>query len=831
MKKIDARIFIFSALFYVTSNLFADSLRKIPTVSRHKNMILSSAQDALSTTIDAQQEAVKYNATADETLTESQIFKNNVPQWPKPELDAPSKQSETKEEIIQEVLEIIEQEEEKLDTVELNFENTSLDQFIQYMSSVFGYTFIPPETIEPIPANEKKVKGNLITFKTNKALTKDETWLLFVTFLDMADFTIVPEPNLEKTYRIMSIKPALRAPLPTYIGTNINDIPQQIINSDQLIRYVYFLEHITVDSLVGGPGRPQLLDQIKSPQSELIGLKEHNAILFIDKAYNIANVMQIVKELDKVTVPQSISVLKLRKADAKEVRKLYETLIKQEEAGTTRNLFQRKQPSSLYFPENITVIDEPRSNSLILLGPIEAIKKIENFIIEYVDVEIDRPFSPLFVYHVKYASAETIARIMNDVTKYGGATGSLKGEDKFFKPMQFTAEKNTNRIVVKGDYEDYQKALEIIKQLDEPQPQVAVEVLLLSLNVQELKILGTQMRTKVPSGTNGIFGNNIAYQTSGIFTGSGNLASGIVTNPPSSTPEAVNPPGIQRLLGDLINLASTAGAGNTIVSLGDAIGAWALIQALESLNSTQILSNPFILATNNSPAQVSVGITQRVVSAIVIPAGSDSTSTFKDEEANLTVDVQPLINSDGMITLDLKVRLENFIGQFDPNFVQKSSRYLETTTVVADKEVIALGGLIENTTSDQQSKVPILGDIPLLGWLFKNRNKNQNKNDLLILVATQIVRPEPAGMNEFTQRHINNYEGLMSGLYTVAERRDPIHRFFFEDKKRDSGALFDDFIFDRHHQKRATAKRRSNKRRPMRRSNDEGIQTNQGATR
>lgn len=715
------------------------------------------------------------------------------------------------EEFEQEKLAEIKRLEEAEDTIEFNFDNASLGQLINYIAEIFNYTFIAPDIFNPLLPNDKPVNPNLITFKTNRPLSRQEAWDLFVTFIDMSGFAVVPQgqPNI---WRIMPVDAARRAPVPTFIGIAPSSIPASIANSDQIIRYIYFIENTTVDALVGGPGKPpQLLDQLKSPDSVVLGLKEHNAILMIDKAYNIINLMQVVKELDKVSVPQAMSVLKLRRADAKEVKDLYDTLIKPDDKNALgpNRLLQRRQPQSMYFPESTKIIAEPRSNSLILLGPIEAIQKIEDFIIQYVDIELDKPFSPLFVYPIRYADAKRIADIMNDVTKLGkdkpvGQVGGLRGVDKYFSQIDFFPEESTNRLIIKGDYEDYLKAVEIIKQLDEPQPQVAIEVLLLALNVNDLRILGTQMRKPVPCGTNGILGPNVSWATSGIFTGSGNTAQGIIANPfPSSTaPTPANTgPGVTRLLGDLLDLVVGTGAGNTIVSLGDQLGAWAVIQALQSISSTQTIANPFLLATNKTKAQVAVGVTQRVVASQVIQTGSDIANTFKDETANLTVNVVPLINSDGMITLDLDISIENFIGVFNVDQVQKSTQAVSTKTVVANKEVIALGGLIETIDTDVSTKVPILGDIPILGWLFKNKNQGQNKTCLLALVSTQIIEPEPNHqMNDFTRRHVSAYQGILSGFHDAPGQRDPIRNFFFENSKNSAESVLDNYMFVRHKQ-------------------------------
>lgn len=828
--------FFFLLLFLGTSclpvygNLLAEKCHL-----RKKNIILSSIEQEQDTTALETHISLPIMGSA-----EREIQKTTQPVIPvAPQRVEDDVLSQQKAELLQEIkteeqkqstpvsIEELRHAEDEEDTIEFNFENASLEQLVDYVSDIFNYTFLKPDMFEPVPASEKKVKGNLITFKTNQPLSKKEAWALFVTFLDMAGFAIVPEP-LTNVFRIMPFDGAKREPVPTFIGIDPQTIPATIANTDQLIRYVYFIKNTNAASL-----KP-LLDQMKSPQSEILALEEHNALVFVDRAYNIINLMQIVQELDKVSMPQAMSVLKLRQADAMEVKQLYDALIKPEDQTMNPNrLFQRKQPSSLYFPENVKILAEPRTNSLIILGPKDAIAKIEDFIIEYVDISIDKPFSPLYVYQLQYANAQTVVNILKDVTKIGEskpdirATGGIRGTDKYFKPMDFTAELSSNRIIIKGDYEDYIKVVEIIKQLDQPQPQVAIEVLVLAIDVAELKILGTQMRSREPGISQGLLGNQVVYQTSGLFSGALNAAQGVVTNPVSPS-GSTTVPGVQRLLGDLINLATSTSAGNTLVSLGDSLGVWALIQALESLASTQVVANPFLLATNKTKANVKVGNILRVVDSQIVPTAGATQNTFKDEPAFLEVVATPQINSDGMISLDLRVKLDNFVGDTtNPALVQKQTREVATQTIVANGEVIAIGGLIQNTTQDTATKVPVLGDIPILGWLFKNRKKANAKTDLLILVGTQIIPAEQSrGFNEFTRRHINAYEGQLGALFDRAAQQDPIHRFFFEDTKKDSDQLFDDFIFNRHKKERVAA----NKQRQKRRKRFKNTQNDEGKT-
>src|SRR5438128_6276426 len=132
-----------------------------------------------------------------------------------------------------------------------------------------------------------------------------------------------------------------------------------------------------------------IVSPLRSSSSQgLVELKENKGFIITDKAYNIKTLMTIVKELDKVSIPESMSVLKLRNADAKQVQELYKELLPKEETGS--RFFTKKQPTSLFFPENTRIIADPRSNTLILLGPTNSIKKIEQFIMKYIDVELDQ---------------------------------------------------------------------------------------------------------------------------------------------------------------------------------------------------------------------------------------------------------------------------------------------------------------------------------------------------------------------------------------------------------------------------------------------------------
>jgi general secretion pathway protein D len=335
-------------------------------------------------------------------------------------------------------------------------------------------------------------------------------------------------------------------------------------------------------------------------------------------------------------------------------------------------------------------------------------------------------------------------------------------------------------------------AKEIISQLDEAQPQLAIEILILSVTINDSKAIVAQLRSKEPNGIDGLVGKNVEFQTSGF------LGHGIQERSDAAT-------GSYRLLADLVNLAKGAAAGNTILTLGsDMFGVWGIFRALQTVSNTQIISNPFLVATNKTKAKVSIGRTIRVVTSTIIATGE--TPTYGDEDAKLEVEIMPQINSDGMIVLELKVSIVNFVQGTTETSVAKTIKEINTKTIVADKEILALGGLIQNKTNDNMNKIPVLGDIPLLGWLFKNKEKDQTKDNLLILISTQIIEPRTGALiGRFTQERINDYYRTMGEMHDISEPKDPIYRAFFAEKKGSTEQIMNDFLITKRSTKKSKA--------------------------
>lgn len=686
--------------------------------------------------------------------------------------------------------------------VEMNFENKELTELLKFLSNALDITFILDDYVEPTRADGlQPLAGTKITFKSTVPLTLRQAWEIGLTFLEMAGFSVIPGTQ-PRTYRVTASaardKPsANREPLPTFIGID----PALLPDTDAKIRYVYFAENAEL------PIVTQIIENLKSGSAgSLIEVPPLRAVIVTDKAANIKSIMTILKEIDQTTQPEELAIIRLKHADAREVRELYHQLIGKDPKSPrfSPHSRQRKPSTTQYFSEATRVFEEPFTNSLIVLGTRENIKRFENFIIKNVDKSIDIPFSPLHIIQLRFIDAASIAKILNELIQRfnqdpsntaAALVGGVRDGNKFFKPtVRITEEPAGNRLIINADYEEYLKLREIIERLDVEQPQVAIKMLILNVDLTNMNELGIQLRNSVacPDGTGGLdslLGTNVNFQTS--------MVGNIITNPPAG--ETPIPPvnGAKRLLGNLINLANRQGGispfdiGTTLVTLGkDMFGFWGLLRVLETYTRTSVIANPFLVTTNKYKAEFKVGETRRTTSAIV--TGQRETQAQGDISADLRIVLTPQISYDNTVALNIYIELGQFIDETTQNRI---IRKISTEALLANREVLALGGLIRDRVVETTRKVPVLGNMPLVGWLFKNKSKRVERTSLLILISPEIIKPEePQVAQTFTYNKITDAKSTLFTMRSRSENRDPIHRWFFDDHKEKEASTIDKFV-------------------------------------
>ena len=196
-----------------------------------------------------------------------------------------------------------------------------------------------------------------------------------------------------------------------------------------------------------------------------------------------------------------------------------------------------------------------------------------------------------------------------------------------------------------------------------------------------------------------------------------------------------------------------------------------------------------MVTTNKYKSEIKVGETRRTTTALV--EGQREAQAQGDLSADLRVVITPQISYDDMVTLSVYVEIGQFINATTQNRIIKK---LSTEALLANKEVLALGGLIQDSVTETIYQVPILGNIPFIGWLFKSKTKTITRTSTVILIAPEIIKPhQPEVAQAFTFSKITDSKDVLYGMVPPSDRRDPVYRWIFKDHKDKETSGIDKF--------------------------------------
>lgn len=696
-----------------------------------------------------------------------------------------------------------------IESVVFNFEDIDLKNVADYMERVHKVKFITDDILD---TNKKgpSLAGNKISFRTNAPLSKQESWNLFITFLGMAGLDLIPMSQAG-FYKIVPLPNASQEAVPSYIGSS----PEILPDNDMIIRYVYFMQN-------GDPAKVQaLISKFQGATGSLAIYKDLKALIFTDKSYNIKSLMTIVKEFDKPVAPQVMSVIKLKRANVEDVVNLYKTL--QPTGAAQQRAWSpdgKDNNGSDYFPSNVVLAQDKRTNTLILLGTKESVARIENFITKYVDVDANNEKPPVFVYYLEYTNATEMQKTLSSLISYGSQTsagqyGGVRDGQKYLQQMNIVADSHSNSLIINTNPEDYSTVEDLIKQLDVPQKQIALEVLIVQVTSINTKELGSQISG--PNNDN-TFLRNVSAQTSGIPP-----ATGIVTTAGGNGLAQ----SIKSSLASL--LAGPIGeAGSTLLTFGQPI--WAVFKILKTISTTKILSNPFLVVSNNSKGFMKIGTSRRVVTGEVVSGGNTSASGYQTAEANLSLTIVPQVNDQKMINLSIAIENNQFVNP-GPNNAVQDQKSITTMATVADGEVLVLGGIMADNVSGSANGVPFLSNIPIFGWFFKSKSNTNMRNVFITFICPKIIDniTSQEDVQRYTRSKIEEAQDYLRIMEETADAdtgQDPLDRAFFGKSERRSDDLTTERLIDRkelvsHHERVKRTKKEFEKKR----SQDSHVQT------
>lgn len=607
-----------------------------------------------------------------------------------------------------------------------DYPNADIGDMVKAISELTGKNFI----IDPA------VKGK-ITIIAPTQITVAEAYKAFLSALAINRYTVVPSG---KFLKIRPAASAIRGSLKTYSGAYAPD-------TDAMITRIIQLKYISAKEVFNGLGQTILV----SREGEVRPYEPTNTLIISDYGSNVARVMSILRKLDVPGFDEQIEVMRVKFAKASELAELIDQIInkgkngKKGKKGFTSGiprfspLNKKNQATNQAFS---LVIPDERTNSLIVVGNKRGIRKIKR-LVRKLDFRL-RPEDAggIHVYYVKFGDAEELSQTLTGIAQASeqskSKTGAQNKSPSAFAPavaggnvifggdVKIVADKTSNSLVISAAKPDYEVVTSILRKLDIPRDQVFVEGILMELN-------------STKSNTWGI--NYYNFPVAGTVAG----RSGFISNKDAST-QIMNIGETGGVLGFGSGGVSDVSIGGTNFKIPSLVG---FINFLAGVTNANILSTPTLMALDNQEAEIEIGEKVPVGATVNTAATGVTTTTPDREDVTLQLKLKPHI-SPGSNKMRLEIELkqdgiaERQVEASDAggSGLTTTKRNAKTNVIVRDGDTVVLGGLTREKESENITKIPLLGDIPILGWLFKGKTTSKVKENLVMFLTPTIIRTE-----------------------------------------------------------------------------------------
>ncbi|MBT8492325.1 MAG: type II secretion system secretin GspD [Deltaproteobacteria bacterium] len=598
-----------------------------------------------------------------------------------------------------------------------------------------------------------------VVLVTPKEMSAGQAWKVWQVALQNMNLAWVKKGNV---IEIIEGPQAKRQALPIYRGTPPN--------SDRVVRALIRPTHLPINELAA------VLAELKSKDGEVKTLTNAGLLVVTDFGTHIAKMRQVVRAIDQQVSGEQLYMIRVKYADATELAtKLGELLGTKEAPGaassapssSSRSSRRRNRrgrdnnrststgPTATKAESNNVVptkiIAEERTNSLIVLSSEAAYRRVRS-LVKRLDLPIDvEGGGRIHVYVLQHADAEELSTTLTTLitgaqpqrtgnqrnqnprarTPARPTSSATPGADAFEGQVRVTHDAPTNSLVIVASVKDFLALRQVVRRLDTPRSQVYIEATIVEVNVDNTRDVGVSYHAGAPVGENGGLGFG-GFQTPNLSTVA------VAANPASL---ATISGAFGGVLGPLIDEASEL-LGLSIPSYG------VLFQALATNSNVNVLSTPHIMTTDNQEAEISVGTNvpyqaAQIGGAVAGQIPGFGNQSIQRKDIALTLKITPQINASANIRLDIDLQIEDIASPdfngFGPSW---STRSIKDTVVVRDQETVVIGGLMQDRTQNNESKVPLLGDIPVLGYLFKYQTKSKVKTNLLVMLTPYVIREQ-----------------------------------------------------------------------------------------
>jgi len=464
-------------------------------------------------------------------------------------------------------------------------------------------------------------------------------------------------------------------------------------------------------------------------------------LIVTDVYSNIKRLLRILKAIDITGMGEELSVIPLEYADTTKFVKILDSVFK-----------TKTRPKAQDSATAIKFVADERTNTIIVLASEVETTKIKR-LINLLDRETPRGKEKIRVYYLENANAEDLAKVLQELpTKKGGSPGATK-TPFVSETAKITSDKATNSLIIMAGKEDYLVLEEIINKLDIPRSMVYIESLIMEVNVEKDFNLGVEWQA---GGKTSVDGKDAAF--GGGFRG----PVSILPNP--DLPILPSPEGFS--LGIFSERVTIGGI--TFPNLG------AVVRAFQKDKDVHILSTPQILTTDNEEATITVGKNIPYQTRAGTSDADVDYSYFEYKDVGITLKITPQISKDRLVRLYISEE-STVLDELASTVNERPTtlkRTIETTVIVKDKSTLVIGGLIDDSFTTTEYKVPCLGDIPLLNFLFKSTSRAADKTNLFVFITPHVVK-HPAEAEEIYQKKKDQIEQIQEGNIKMYEKNSP----------------------------------------------------------
>ncbi|MDE0206637.1 MAG: type II secretion system secretin GspD [Candidatus Tectomicrobia bacterium] len=599
-------------------------------------------------------------------------------------------------------------------SVRLNFRDVDIAQVIRVMSELTGRNFLVDDDV-----------AGKVTLISPQPVSLGEAYQVFLSILEVHGYTAVPQGAVIKIIPSAEVR---ETPIPTRTDEEGVSSPNA---GDAFVTRLIPLTHARASVI------RELLSPLVPQEGSLLAYVPTNTLILTDTASNIARLRQIIAALDVQGLTKVFRLEQLRHADAGEMAAilqaalpgLTETIDDGQPSAQAERRRRRRQQSDPQQPDAApwTVFADPRTNSLVLIATAD-VMAVAWDIIARLDVPAPAGRGNLHVYYLSHADAEELAQVLT-----AQAPRIVRIQDPQADPVPgrtpvgitVTADKPTNSLVVTAEPQTWAIIEDIIRKLDIRRPQVLMEGLIAEVSLETVRDLGVEWHViNQPDGTQ-VFASALGSDGTGVL--------GAI---PADSTLLLSTPGF--LVGVLRNTIRLDIGGSEQRLLDIPV----LLRAFQGNANVEVLATPNLVTTDNEEAEIIVGEQRPFLTSVnrIPQAGIVSVSnTFDFRDTGITLRLTPQIGEGNTVRAELFLEITRFLSEPEVGAVTTTKRSMKTTVIVDDGQTIVLGGLIQDSSNEAATGVPLLGGLPLLGALFRQSDVRSSKTNLLIFLTPHVI--------------------------------------------------------------------------------------------